>query len=145
MWRRSEGIPSRVRRKLEITDVGAKPQADTGADRHDDDVTGTQCRHAEAADEIGGAVDAAEALIDSARRRQVIDEHHCTGTFAAIVKADRWAFPEHAPVARVLGVKLAIAVAQTDHESAAALLAENVTVGLAPAADGSFHDLRQPE
>src|SRR4026209_1570846 len=137
----SEGIPRRLRRKFQIADVGAKAQSDTGPDRHNDDVAGGERRHAETTYEIRGAVDAGETLIDRSGRRQVIDEHHRARAFAAIVEADRRAFPEHAAVARILCVKLAVAVAQANDNGAAAFLTENVTIGLAPAAEGRFHDL----
>src|SRR5690242_12154024 len=143
MWRRSEGIPGRVRRKLEITNVGAKPQANPRADRHNDNVARGQRRHAEATDEIGGAIDTSKALIDRAGRWQAIDEHHGTSPLATVVETHGWTFPEHAPVARVLGVELAVAVSQTNHKSAAAFLTENITIGLTPAADSRFNDLRQ--
>src|SRR5437899_12286116 len=61
---RSEWVPGRARRVFEIADIGAEPQADAGADRHQHDVVGGERGHAEAADDIGGAVDAGEALID---------------------------------------------------------------------------------
>src|ERR1019366_934224 len=92
---------------------------------------------------IGRSVEAGETLINRVGGRQVIDQHHGAGAFAAVVKADRGAFPEHAAVAGVLGVELAVAVAQADHEGAAAFLTEYIAVGLTPAADGLLHHLRQ--
>src|SRR5215510_9623369 len=107
----SEGIPRRLRRKFEITDIGAKAQSNAGPNRHDDDVAVAERGHAEPANEIGGAVDAGKALINRAGGRQVIDKHHRARAFAAIVEADRRPFPEHAAVAGILRIKLAVAVA----------------------------------
>ena len=51
----------------QVADVGAEPEADAGADRGQHDVVGPLVVHAQAADEIGRALDAREALED--RRR----------------------------------------------------------------------------
>src|SRR4051812_49201117 len=66
---RSEWIPRRFRRELQVSDVGAEAQADPRADRDDDNTVRGEGRHADAADEIGRAVDPTEALVDRARRR----------------------------------------------------------------------------
>ena len=139
-----ERVPGRLRRELQVADVGAEPQADAGADRHQHDVVGGQRRHAEAADKIGGAVDAAEALVDRAGVRQVVDQHHGAGAFAADVQADRRALPVDLQIAGILGVEHALAVAQPGDEGAAGLLAEDVAVRQAPVADRLLDDLRQP-
>src|SRR5690349_23038114 len=88
-----ERVPGRFRRELEIPDVGAEPQANAGPDRYQDDMIGGQRRHAEAADKIGGTVDSAEPLVDRPGVRQVIDQHHRAGAFAADIPADRWSLP----------------------------------------------------
>src|SRR6266851_5848513 len=81
--RRSERIPGRLRREFEVADIGAEPHPDTGADRDHHDAVRGQHRHAQPADEIRRAVETAEALVDRLRRRQVVDQHHGAGTFAA--------------------------------------------------------------
>src|ERR1700751_2120744 len=84
----SERVPGRARRIFEIADIGAEPQPDAGADRHQHDVVGGERGHAEAADDVGRAVDADEALIDRLRRGQVVDQRHGARTVAAPVEAD---------------------------------------------------------
>src|SRR6187551_1459682 len=142
--RASERVPGRLRRELEITEISAKPEADTGSDRNHDDVVGGERGHAEAADEVGGAVDAAEALIDRIGRRQLVNQHHGACAFAAHVEADRRPFPEHAAITGVASIELAIAIAEPDHDGAAALLAEDVAVRLTPLAEGLLDHLREP-
>src|SRR5882762_10169696 len=85
----SERVPGRFRRELEVAHVGAQPQPDARADRQQHDIVGGQRRHAEAADEISGAVDAAEALIDRVRGGQIVDQHHGAGPVAPDVPAER--------------------------------------------------------
>jgi hypothetical protein len=45
---------------------------------------------------------------------------------------------------RMWSLELAIAIAQSDDESTAAFLSEDVAIRLSPAADRCFHDLCQP-
>src|SRR5215475_16188559 len=84
----SERMPGRRRRKFEIAHIGAEPHANARADRNHDDVIHGQRRHSQAADEVGGTVDAGEALINRIGGRQVIDQHHCARAFATEVEAD---------------------------------------------------------
>src|SRR5215475_9787378 len=107
----SERVPGRARRIFEIADIGAEPQANAGTDRHQHDIVGGQRRHAEAADDVGRAVDADEALIDRLRRGQVVDQRHGARAVAAPVEADRRALPEDAQVTGILGVERAFAIA----------------------------------
>src|SRR5882757_9689986 len=44
----SERIPRRARGIFQVADIGAQPQAETGADRHQHDIVRGQCGHAEA-------------------------------------------------------------------------------------------------
>src|SRR5262249_4429693 len=127
-----------------ISDIRPQTQTDAGADRHHDDVARRQRRHAEAADEISRAVDAAEALIDCVGGREVVHQHHRTGALTAEIPSDRRALPEHAHVAGILGVERSLAVAQAGHERAAALLPEDVTIGLTPIAHCSLDHARKP-
>jgi len=62
-----------MRSEFEVTYVNSKPHADAAADRHDNNVVGAQRGEAEAADEIGGSVEAAEALVDRSDRGQILD------------------------------------------------------------------------
>src|SRR5262245_52783044 len=102
--------PGRLRREFEVADVGAEPKAQPGADRYHYDVIGGQRRHAEAADEVGRAVDAEKALVDGMGRRQLVDEHHGARAFAAEIPPDRGSLPEHFQIAGVLGVEHALAI-----------------------------------
>ncbi len=65
MWERSgnrsaagsERIPGRARREFQITDIGTQSQPDAGADWNQHNAAGGERGHAEAADEIGRAID----------------------------------------------------------------------------------------
>src|ERR1043166_2220052 len=103
----SERIPRRLRGELQVADIRAETQADAGADRNHHDAVEGQRRHADAADQVGRAVDAGEALVDRARRREIVDQHHGARAFAADVPAKRRPLPVHLQVARVLGVERA--------------------------------------
>src|SRR5262245_9401959 len=120
---RSERVPGRGRRELDIADISAETQPDAGADRNHDDSVRRQRRHSEAADEIGRAVDAGEALVDRAGGGQAVDEHHGARALAAEVPAERRPLPEHPQVAGILGVEDALAIAQSRDHRAAGLLA----------------------
>src|ERR1700738_451564 len=110
--RGSERIPGRARGELEIPDIGAEPQPDTGADRHHHDAARGERRHADAADEVGRSVDTGEALVDRLGGRQAVDQHHGACAFAADIPAERRSLPVDAQVAGILGVERALAVAQ---------------------------------
>src|SRR5262245_18643422 len=86
---RSERIPGRGRRELDIADIGPETQPDAGADWNHDDPVRRERRHSEAADEIGRAVDAGKALIDRAGGGQAVDEHHRARALAAEVPTER--------------------------------------------------------
>src|SRR6202000_860619 len=118
----SERVPGRLRRILKIANIGPQPQSDAGADRHQHDVVGGQRRHAETTDDIGGAVDAGEALVDRAGGREIINQRQRARAIPAPIEAERWSLPEHPEVAGVLGVERTFAIAQPGHECAAAFL-----------------------
>src|SRR4029453_16584092 len=83
---------------------------------------------ADAADQIGRAVDAAEALIDFLGIAQVVDEHHHLGALGTPVVANRWPLPVYASAAGILGVEDTLPVAQTGDKGPARLLAKDVAV-----------------
>src|SRR5262249_9488904 len=56
--KRSEGIPGRVRRDLEVAEVDAETSAEAGADRHQHDVVVLQHGHSDAGDNEGLPADA---------------------------------------------------------------------------------------
>jgi hypothetical protein len=60
--RQSERVPSRTVGELQVAEIGPESQTDTRADWNHDDIVRGKRRHAEAANEIGRAVDAAEAI-----------------------------------------------------------------------------------
>src|SRR5713101_7054423 len=140
---RSERIPGRLRREFEVADIGAEPHADAGANRNHHDAVRGQYRHPQPAHEIRRAVDAAEALVHRLRRRQIVDQHHGAGPFAADVPTERGTLPIDPQIAGVLGVQRAFAVTQPADESAAGFLAEDVAVVQAPLAHRPLDDLRQ--
>src|SRR5262245_9694290 len=140
----SERVPSRRGREFQVAHIGAEPQAHAGANRHHHDIVRCERRHAEAANEIGRAVDAPKTLVDRVGARQIVDQHHGARAFAAQVEAERGALPVDAQVAGVARVERAFAVAQPRHEGAARLLAEDVAVRLPPVADGVLDDLCEP-
>src|SRR5207248_1132367 len=129
---KSKRVPGRLRGELEIADIRAEPQANAGADRDHDDAARGQRRHADAADQIGRAIDAGETLVDRAGRGQAVNQHHAAGAFAADVPAECRALPVDAQVAGIFGVERALAEPQPADEGAAAFLAEHVAVRLAP-------------
>src|SRR5262249_48854423 len=81
--------------------------------------------------------------IDGVGSREIVDQHHGSGAFAAGVVTDRGALPKHAAVAGIPCVKIAVAVAHTNYESATDLLSKDVAIGLAPPAESFFNDFRQ--
>src|SRR6188472_2395799 len=119
---------------MQVANIGAEPQPHTGTNGNQNDVAGSQRRHAEPTDEISRAVDAGEALIDRLGGGQVIDEDHGARAIAAPVEPDRWPLPEHPQIASIACVERALAVAQARDERAAGLLTQDVAVGLAPLA-----------
>src|SRR6516162_9071552 len=124
-----ERVPGRRRREFEIADIGAETNSNPGADRNHDDIVHCQRRHTQAADEVGGAVDAGETLVDRVGGRQVVDQHHRARAFAAEVEAERRPLPKDPEVAGVLGVEDAFAVTQPGDHGAAGFLPQDVTVG----------------
>ena len=137
-YARSERVPGRARRELEIADIGAKAQADAGSDRNQHDVVRGQRGHPEAADNVGGAIDTGKALVDRVGCGKVVDQRHGARAVAAPVEADRRPLPVDPQVAGILGVERAFAVPQSGDKGATAFLAENVAVRQAPLADGAF-------
>src|SRR5689334_2737259 len=75
----SERIPGGVGREADVADVGAEAEADAGADRGDDDVAVGGEGGADAADQIGRAVDAGEAGVDVVGRLQPVDQEQRLG------------------------------------------------------------------
>src|ERR1043165_676589 len=141
---RSERIPRRFRRELQVADVRAKPQTDSRADRNNDNAVRGERRHADAANKVGRAVDAGEPLVDRTRRGKVIDQHHGAGAFTAYVPAKGRSLPVNAQVAGVLRIECALAVTQPPNESAPAFLTQDVAVVLAPRGESTFDPRRQP-
>src|SRR5215204_4615143 len=139
-----ERVAGRLAGGLEIAHVEGEAGADAGADRHHHHLVRDRCRHPEAADEVGRAVDREEAFVEGPGRPHVVDEHHRAGALATEVEADRGALPEQRPLADVLGIERALAVAQAADERARCLLAENVAVGLAPALDRLLDGQSEP-
>src|ERR1700682_2129855 len=89
----SERVPGRLRRELQITDIGAQPEADAGADRNQHHAVPGQCGRAEAADEIGGPRNADETLKDPVHPWQAVDQDHGACPVAAEIEAERGALP----------------------------------------------------
>src|SRR5580704_8737423 len=75
-WVSSEWVPGRALSEFQIADVEPQTRADPGADRNHINIVVDERRHAKAADEIGRAINPAEAAKDRVRRRQIIDKHH---------------------------------------------------------------------
>src|ERR1700732_1892865 len=136
----SERIPRRPIGEFEVAEIGAEPQTYPRTDRDDGDVVGDQRSHAKAADEIGGTIDAAEALENRVGTRQVVDQHHRARSVSAGIEADARPLPEHTQIAGVLGVERAVAITQAADKSTAGFFAQNVAVWLSPAADCLFND-----
>ncbi|SOR30787.1 protein of unknown function [Methylorubrum extorquens] len=131
--KRSERVPSRAAGEFQIADIDAEPGADAGADRHHDDAAVGHRRHAEAADEVGRAVDAAEAAVEVAHGGQVVDEHHGARAVAADIEAERRPLPVDPALPGIAGIERALAEAQAADDGAGRLLSQDVAVGLAPA------------
>ena len=140
----SKRVPGGSPGVFEVADVGAEAQPHAGPDRGDDDRTALQERQADAADQIGRAIDAAEALMDLLGVAQVVDEDHHLGAFGACIPADRRPLPVDAVGAGVLGVEGALAVAQPGHERAAGILAQNVAVRAALLLEGVLNHAGEP-
>src|SRR6185295_8171951 len=106
----------------QVADVGAQAEADAGPDGGERHAAGLLIVHAQAADEIGRALDAREALEDRHRVVQVVAEREDPAGVAAEVPADRRALPEHLHRLATLHVEQAAAVAGADGQRARALL-----------------------
>src|SRR3954453_5682425 len=83
----SERVPGRARGVFQIADVGAKPQSDAGADRHQDNIVCGQRGHAEAADDVGGTVDAGEALVNRVSGGEIVHQRHGARSIATPIEA----------------------------------------------------------
>src|SRR5262249_37659377 len=90
------------------------------------------------AHKIGRAVDTGKSLIDRLCSRQVVDQHHGSGAFAAEIPAERWPLPEHLQIAGVFRIEHAFAVAQSAEKDATRLLPHYTRVRLAPLAAVGF-------
>src|SRR5690242_14524312 len=91
----SERVPGRPLRKLQIAEIDAKPGADAGPDRDEQDPVVLQHVEADAGHDIGGTGDAAEPVVEIVYVVEVVDEHHDARSLAAEVPAERRALPEH--------------------------------------------------
>src|SRR5215467_4499870 len=91
-------------------------------------------RHAETANEVGRAGNAAEAIENRSDLRQVVDEHHGPRTVSASIETDAWPLPEHAHITGISCIERAVAIAQATYKGAARLLTQNIAVRLAPLA-----------
>src|SRR6266436_304336 len=142
--RRSERVPRGTVGELQVAEIGSESQTDTRADWNHDDIVRGKCRHAEAANEVGRAVDAAEAIENRSDLRQVVDQHHGPRTISAGVEADARSLPEHAQIAGISCIKHAVAVAQAADKGTARLLAQNITVRQSPLAHGFLDNRGKP-
>src|SRR5262249_32369612 len=91
-------------------------------------------RHAETANEISRAVDAAEAIENCSDLRQVVDQHHRPRTVSAGIEPDARPLPEHAHVTGISCIKRAVAIAEAADKGTARLLTQNITVRQSPLA-----------
>src|SRR3954451_2204942 len=87
----SEGVPGWFGGELEVADVDAEPGPEPGADGHDHHLVLGGRRQAEAAHQIGRAVEADEAGVERLDRGQVVDQHHGARPVPADVEAERGA------------------------------------------------------
>src|SRR5690606_9562947 len=129
---------------LDVADVGAKAQADARADDRERDVAILLELDAEAADEIGRALDTAKSLIDFRGIAEIVDKDHGLRRFGAGVVANRRALPEDLVIAGILRIEHALAVAQTQNVCAARILAQHVAVRTALAGVHGFDRLAVP-
>ena len=104
---------------------------------------GRQRGHAQAADKISRAGDAAEPLINRLGARQIVDQHHGAGAVGAGIEAERRPLPVDAYVAGILGIERAVAITQTADKGAAGFFAEDIAVRLPPLIAGFLDQLRQ--
>src|SRR5271156_4745775 len=133
--RPSEWVPGREGREFQIADVDAKPNADPGVDRNDDNVVGVQGREAEPPDKIGRAGDPAKTSKNRLHRGQVVDQHHRPVAVGSRVETDRRTLPIDLLVAGVARIHLAFAVAKSAYERGGCFLTQDVAVGQTPSAD----------
>src|ERR1700732_4897004 len=132
-WVSSEWIPGRALSEFQIADVEPQTRADPGADRNHINIVVDERRHAKAADEIGRAINPAEAAKDRARRGQIIDKHHGAIAVRSGIETKRGALPKNLQIAGVARIHHALAIAQAADEGTARLLAQHIAIGLAPA------------
>src|SRR5262245_3863966 len=84
----SKRVPSGLGSELQIADIDAEARAYSRADRHDRHLVRDDSGEAKTADQVGGAIDAEESLIDRVGGRHVVDEHHGARAVATNVEAD---------------------------------------------------------
>src|SRR5262249_2232766 len=135
---RSEWIPGRLRRKVQIADIGPQPQSNARSDWDQDNIACGQRCHPEAADKIGRSADASKSLIDRLRCRQAVDQHHGPRAVAAEIPSERRPLPEHLEIACILGVEHSLAVTQTSKKGTSSLLTKHISIGQSPLTDRFF-------
>src|SRR6516225_9924850 len=96
------------------------------------------------ANEVGRAVDAAEAIENRSGLRQVVDQHHGSRAISAGIKADARPLPEHAQISCISCIQHAVAIAEATDEGTAGLLTENIAVWQSPLAHRFLDNRRKP-
>ena len=126
------GFQVACRSEFQIPNVDAQSCPNAGAN-WDDIVFLVQAEDCDtkASDQIGGAIDADPAAIEIINAWQIIDEHHGSVAIAAKVPANGWALPECLMRSHILGEKVAFAITGAGNKSAAAFLAQNISIGQA--------------
>src|SRR5687767_11786109 len=122
----SERQPAVALGEAHVAGVDAQPEADAEPDRDQHHVAAPQILGGEAADEIGVALGAGEALEQLLAVVEVVDQHEHLVGVAAEVEADRRAGPVDLAVALDLVVHRPRAVANAEDERAAGFLAGDV-------------------
>ena len=135
-----ERIPGGLRREFEIPDIGTQAQAEAGADWHHNNIVRRERRHAETTNEVGRAVDAAEAIEDRLGPRQVVDQHHGARAVGAGVEPDARSLPEHAHVTGISCVQRAVAIAQAAKSESPAIVYITVPPDDIRVSGASIHD-----
>src|SRR6516225_752673 len=86
------------------------------------------------ANEVGRAVDAAEAIENRSGLRQVVDQHHGSRAISAGIKADARPLPEHAQISCISRIKRTVAIAEATDKGTAGLLTQDIAVRQSPLA-----------
>jgi len=111
-------VHRRVRRELEIADIGAPAGNRSRNGSEHNDIGRDERGHAESADENAEPSMPAKRVKHPRRWPEIIDQASCAGPSAAGGRSDRRTFQTPGGPG-ILGVELAVAVAQTNHEGAA--------------------------